>query len=91
MWIDEVHVGSVRATKSEIFGVTDAPHTIRVSMDWCKSAPCEVDLSNGGTTELVVETIRFLDGLFLTFLHPSRVFSVIPKGNIESAPRGLTQ
>ncbi len=82
VWIDGVQVGNVRIRRSEVFEVTNATHTIRVSMDWCKSPPFEVDLGNGGTTELIAKTIWFPVSVFLTFLWPPLVFSVIPKRNI---------
>jgi len=78
VWIDDTHVGNVRTNKSEVFEVSEAPHSVQVSMDWCKSAPCRVDLSNGGSIELVARTISFPASLFLAFWRPSVVFYVEP-------------
>lgn len=82
VWIDGVHVGHVRTRTSEAFEVTNAPHAIRVSMDWCKSVPFKIDLSNGGTAELIAQTIWFPASAFLMIFWPPLVFSVVPKWNI---------
>jgi len=79
VWIDGVPVGYIRTRRTELFNVSDATHSIRVSMDWCKSVPLEVDLSNGGTTALIAKTLWMPASAFLVFIRPSIVFSIIPK------------
>lgn len=78
VWIDGVHAGNVRTRRTELFKVSDATHSVRVSMDWCKSVPLEVDLSNGGSVALLAKTLRF-PAFFITLIRPSLAFYVIQK------------
>ena len=82
VWIDGVHIGGVRTEETEIFEVTDAIHTVQVSMDWCKSVPYEVEGSNGKATKLIARTKYWMPiACILGFVRPSLVFAVVPKEN----------
>lgn len=83
VWIDGVHIGGIRTEETEIFEVTDAIHTVQVSMDWCKSVPYEVEMSNGKATKLIARTKYWMPvALILCFVRPSLVFTVMPKRNL---------
>jgi hypothetical protein len=82
VWIDGVHVGNIHTRKSETLEVTGAAHSIRVSMDWCKSTSFEMDAHDNERIELIAKTIWFPASLLLTFLWPQRVFSIARKKDI---------
>ncbi len=82
VWIDGVHIGYVRTCETQKFEVTDAIHTVQVSMDWCKSIPYEVNMSNGAATVLIARTKYWmLIALVLCFFRPSLVFAVKAREN----------
>jgi len=77
VWVDGILVGNVHTKRTELFKVSDAVHSVQVSMDWCKSVPMKVDLSNGGTSVLAAKTLWFPASLFIAFIRPSRAFFVV--------------
>jgi len=72
--IDGDSAGGDGAGKTKSFDVTDAVHTVQVSMDWVKSVPIQVDATSGSEVKVDVEFARFPMIMLNTFVAPSKVF-----------------
>ena len=58
-------------------GHTVDSHTIQVSMDWCKSVPLAINVSENATVSLKVETQFLLLATLYCFFRPSKVFKLV--------------
>jgi hypothetical protein len=76
VWVDDKEVGAVKANQSFDFNLESGIHKIQVSMDWCKSTPHILNITDSGTVYCTVKTIWFPLCLFLTLFLPSKVFKI---------------
>ncbi|WP_422948617.1 hypothetical protein [Undibacterium sp. Ren11W] len=75
--IDGVNIGSISSRKTEKFSVSSGSHTIQVSMDWCKSVPLSINVSENSTVSLKVEAQFILLAALCCFFRPSKVFKLV--------------
>ena len=88
VYIDNAHVGDVRAGECRSFRVTAGEHDVRVSMDWCRSPSVRVNVAMSATIRLRARLRYGIVGLLLCLFGivfwPRRLFvleEVAAKGN----------
>jgi len=74
VWIDGAAVGGVKSNRDHEFLVDAGSHQVWVSMDWCKSQPLSVVLSEGETVTLGVDIPKVLTSGIAILSNPEAFF-----------------
>ena len=89
--IDGEKVGGVGSGKTEVFQVSESPHWVQVSMDWCTSEAIQVDPTLGDGAEVKVEFASFFESMIYPFVAPSKLFRLSSESQappVSPYPRG---
>jgi len=74
--IDQDRIVPLGYAEQKVIELPSGTHTLTAKMDWARSLPLSIILTEGGSKEVVVDTKWLLPALIATFIPPFTVFSL---------------